>query len=215
MNLLFLGASNTDCGHCFTPDNLGTGYVKFFHESFAPLCNSKNILLSLTNGGTDGFTFPRIYEKWKQFYGNIFYDAVIISGGINEVGVIHNTELTGIRKKEFLKHSCASLESLLIDLDQKGIPHILIIQPYLFSCPDYLNLWMPTLEEVDRLIRQCISEFRGSASISYLPTRAAFDKLTRAMGIQSVTTDGIHLTEAGHRCLAKLLTDSLGQLFTH
>ena len=62
MKYLFLGASNTDCDHCFTPDNLGKGYVKFFalRQAFAGD--------TVINGGTNGFTYPRILQKYLAFY---------------------------------------------------------------------------------------------------------------------------------------------------
>lgn len=59
MNLLFLGDGITDCDHCFTADNLGLGYVKKI--SLLP-----GVIAA--NGGTDGFIFPRVLQKWEQMY---------------------------------------------------------------------------------------------------------------------------------------------------
>ena len=68
MKYLFLGASNTDCDHCFTPDNLGKGYVKFFalRQAFAGD--------TVINGGTNGFTYPRILQKYLAFYREERFD---------------------------------------------------------------------------------------------------------------------------------------------
>lgn len=119
MKLLFLGASNTDCGHCFSEDNLGYGYVKVVHDlllqkaqkdypsemslstsdssvqikadhSGTPGNLPKGICTStvIINGGTDGFTFPRILRKWEQSWKRTAFDAVFILGGINEVGAL-------------------------------------------------------------------------------------------------------------------------------
>lgn len=210
MNLLFLGASNTDCGHCFTSDNLGTGYVRFVYESLQALCMKRGLPLSVTNGGTDGFTFPRIFEKWSRMYRGNPCDAVVILCGVNEVGVIHNTGLTKDQTAAYLSNSKKSLSHLLHELTGEGVPHILLLEPFLFRRPDYLNLWMPTLEQVRAMICSCVpTEASPAGPVHYLPTQQRFDCLAAQLGLNQVTSDGIHLTEAGHRHLAKQVTDAL------
>lgn len=224
MNLLFLGASNTDCGHCFTPDNLGTGYVKFVFENLKAICLEHDQKLTVTNGGTDGFTFPRIYEKWNRMYRGTAYDAVVILGGVNEVGVIHNTGLTEAQADAYLHDSEKALSCLLQELIAEGVPHILVVEPFLFGTLDYLNLWKPTLTRVRQLIHSCIcsygnfSETTATSSenhpsrLHYILSQKALDLLAEKIGLNQVTSDGIHLAEAGHLYLAEQLTEFLTPL---
>ena len=221
MNLLFLGASNTDCGHCFTPDNLGNGYVKFVFEKLQGNCLERGLNLTVTNGGTDGFTFSRIYEKWNRTYRGTAYDAVVILGGINEVGVIHNTGLTDVQADAYLHDSAKALSCLLQGLIAEDVPHILVVEPFLFGTPDYLNLWKPTLGRVRHLIHNCICSYRNFSEsimtrsekrqsfLHFLPIQAELNQLAEEIGLNQVTSDGIHLAEAGHLHLAEKLTEFL------
>lgn len=213
MNLLFLGASNTDCGHCFTSDNLGEGFVKLTYERLSVICRDKCRILSFTNGGTDGFTFPRIYQKWKTAYQTSSYDAAVILGGINEAGVIQNTALSPSQSKEYIQFSSRALTDLLLDLSHHGISHIFLLEPFLFPCPAYLELWIPTLEEIRTMIQDCINRYTGTAVLQYIPTQQELSSLAAQKGIDAVTTDGIHLTQDGHRCLSELLIPYLIRLF--
>ena len=213
MNLLFLGASNTDCCHCFTPDNLGTGYVKFVFEHLQGYCLERGLNLTVTNGGTDGFTFPRIYEKWSRMYRGTAFDAVVILGGVNEVGVIHNTGLTEDQTGAYLHDSEKALSCLLQGLIAEGVPHIFVVEPFLFGTPDYLNLWKPTLKRVRHFIHNCVSitttSEKNPSRLYFLPIQAELNQLAEKIGLNQVTSDGIHLAEAGHLHLAEKLTEFL------
>ena len=109
MKILFLGASNTDCGHCFTPDNLGDGYVKLTKEQL----EASGIPAAAVNGGTDGFTFPRIYRKWLANWKDASFDAVCILGGINEVGALMDSGRTAAQRDAYLADAADALARLL------------------------------------------------------------------------------------------------------
>ena len=106
MNILFLGDSITDCDHNFTGDNLGNGYVKKL--SLLPC-------VAAVNGGTDGFTFPDVLRKWRLMYARNPYDRIVMTCGINDVGLI--ADLTEADRQEdasaFLTESMSSLRAFL------------------------------------------------------------------------------------------------------
>ena len=77
--ILFLGDSITDCDHCFTKDNLGTGYVKY-------MADGNDNRFSLINGGVDGFTLSRIERKWQRTWKGQCFNTVFLLGGINDIG---------------------------------------------------------------------------------------------------------------------------------
>lgn len=233
MKLLFLGASNTDCGHCFSEDNLGYGYVKIVHDlllqtaqkdipsdmsrstadcsvqikadrSGTPGNLPKRICTSIIiiNGGTDGFTFPRILRKWEQSWKGTAFDAVFILGGINEVGALMDSGMDEPSRRKLLQRSADALSALLSGLLASGCPQIFVLEPFLFDTPQYLKSWMGTLEEVRGIIRQTVASHRR---IYLLPTQPLLDDAVQRFGISAITKDGIHLAQQGHRVLAEMI----------
>lgn len=255
MKLLFLGASNTDCGHCFSEDNLGYGYVKMVHDLLlqeAQKDSSSEISLStsdcsvqikadrsgtpgnlpkgictstiIINGGTDGFTFPRILRKWEQNWKRTAFDAVFILGGINEVGALMDSGMDETSHRELLQHSADALSELLVGLSDSGCPQIFVLEPFLFDTPQYLKSWMSTLEEVREMIRQtvpvCLNRLnfnilqmqtvkKHPCRIHLLPTQPLLDDAIQRSGISEITKDGIHLTQEGHHVLAEMIVKSI------
>lgn len=240
MNILFLGDSITDYDHCFTSDNLGNGYVKKL--SLLPG-------VFATNGGTDGFTFPDVLRKWRLMYAQNKYDRVVMTCGVNDVGVI--ADLTAAGRHEaaaaFLEDSITALRTLLNELNgmtdmQKSsscrqrqnesapssaqsamqnrnntappaaflrTSDILLLEPFLFPIPQARMHWLPILLEVREGIQKAIA---NAPCTRYVPTQAALDALATELGYPAVTIDGIHLTDKGHECLAKLVADALGKI---
>ena len=154
MNLLFLGASNTDCGHCFTPDNLGNGYVKIIRERL----DSSSI--SIINGGSDGFTFPRILEKYLAFYSKTKFSGAVVLGGINEVGMLSDNGLSPQRCQALLEGSGEALKKLLLALFSNETREIYLLEPFLFSRPSRLLAWTPAYEAVRSRILSCMEPFK-------------------------------------------------------
>ncbi len=194
MNILFLGDSITDCGHCFTEDNLGNGYVKFVAEAYGNC--------TVQNGGTDGFTLPRILQKWERMYRGTYHDIAVILGGINDVAVATDTGLTSGQAARYLEQSETALRELLNELILDGTKHVFVIEPFLFEKPDWLLQWRPCLEEMRIRIRHAVP---ADTRISLLSVQASLDELVHKLGLSAVSPDGIHLTRIGHRCIADLL----------
>ena len=139
--------------HSGTPGNLPKG-----------ICTSTVII----NGGTDGFTFPRILRKWEQSWKRTAFDAVFILGGINEVGALMDSGMDETSHRELLLHSADALSALLSGLSSSGCPQIFVLEPFLFDTPQYLKSWMGTLEEVRGMIRQTVASVLP-AFLVYVP----------------------------------------------
>lgn len=208
MKLLFLGASNTDCDHCFSKDNLGYGYVKMVHDLLQKKRSECNKIfddpLVVVNGGTDGFTFPRIYQKWKMTWQGTAFDAVFLLGGINEVGALMDSGMDEASHQKLLRHSSDALTSLLSDLPRSNCRKIFVLEPFLFDTPQYLKSWMRTLAEVQQMIRQTVTAF-PPASVRLLETQSFLDEAAQNLGLLEVTKDGIHLAQMGHFTLAEII----------
>lgn len=156
MNILFLGDSITDCDHCFTRDNLGHGYVKYLAEALPAH--------TMINGGTDGFTFPRIYQKWKNMFRETTCDTAVILGGINDVAVLMETGLDSMRSAAFLDTSRAALYSLLQGLMAGGTGKIILIEPFLFEEFGWTASWSAGLERVKGMIHDVFGECSSQVS---------------------------------------------------
>ena len=234
MKLLFLGASNTDCDHCFSKDNLGYGYVKMVHDlllqkaispsssKLSEFTTAKSSSFLLVNGGTDGFTFPRIFQKWDRTWRETAFDAVFVLGGINEVGALMDSGMTQKAQQELLHHSADTLTALLTGILCSECPRIFVLEPFLFDTPAYLKAWMEMLEKVREMIRKTVLSCGGNvlsesdtlSDICHLPANRVFslalqpllDDAVRRHGILSITKDGIHLAPEGHRIVAEMLT---------
>ncbi len=207
-DILFLGDSITDCDHCFSSDNLGYGYVRMLAQRPG---------VTAVNGGTDGFTFPRVLQKWRRMFSGRRYDHAVVTCGINEVGVIVNTGIRPWEAERYLDTSMESLRLLLAGLlqctgpeaqqSEPGAASVLLLEPFLFPEPKARIPWFPLLETVRQDIQAVVSDFAPRAQ--YLPVQDALDELAGDRGYGAVTTDGIHLTEFGHERLAALVAEAL------
>lgn len=241
--ILFLGDSITDCDHCFTGDNLGTGYVKYMAEALSEnSIQSTNIAscqrqsqtdnlselqrfpdqrklprrmspgdcneVSLINGGVDGFTLSRIYRKWQRMWEGQCFDTVFLLGGINDIGDIMAHGDVEEVAASVLADALDAFDTLLRGLIASGCRRIVVIEPFLFSVPEELVTWCLRLNALCQLLRtrtvQIQNDF-SSARISCISVQERFDAAATKDGMQSMTTDGVHLTEHGHRILAEIL----------
>ena len=223
MKLVFLGDSITDCGHCFTADNLGNVYVKHVSMGLLPSC-------TVENGGTDGFTFPRILKKWEQFYSHKPYDIVVVLGGINDVAEAidgasyafapvypsaSSSYSESPKQSAYDPDILAQSESALFNLINKvftaGTSHIILIEPFLFPNPAFLSLWQGALEDMRKRIRSAAFPY---PHVHLLSPQPFLDEIALEKGISALTSDGIHLTDLGHRQLSRLILDTLHPLIS-
>lgn len=229
-NFLFLGDSITDCSHCFTPDNLGDGYVKLIAEQIDSC--------SVVNGGTDGLTFPAICRKWQRSYASQPFDTVSILGGINDVGAVMDSGMSESQIRAQLLNSELALKKLLSGLLEQRTSLILLPEPFLFPYPHYLQTWMGRLEQMRDLIRTAVTSlsFRpdvlsdrnayppvlrkkaldspltfgiSDSEIRIIPLQPALDAFAERHGFAAVTTDGIHLTQDGHQIVCNCILSEL------
>ena len=199
--ILFLGDSITDCDHCFTKDNLGTGYVKY-------MADGGDNRFSLINGGVDGFTLSRIERKWQRTWKGQCFHTVFLLGGINDIGDIMAHGNTETAAASILADASEAFCSLLRGLITSGCHRIVVVEPFLFSVPEELLTWRPRLNSRCQLLRARTAQMQAdfpAVSLSCISVQERFDTAAEKDGTRSMTVDGIHLTKRGHRMLAKIL----------
>ena len=109
--LTCLGDSITDCDHCFSRDFLGNGYVKMLSDRFKRDGSDYQV----RNYGTDGFTINRLLQR-IQGDSDFTSDIITILIGINDIGLIMNTDRTPFQQRNmlffFLQMLCRSYNNI-------------------------------------------------------------------------------------------------------
>ena len=190
--ILFLGDSITDCNHSFEPENLGYGYVRMISEEL----NTPEKQYQIINKGNDGFTVPAVRRLWKRSCLNLKPDFITILIGINDLAVIKNTRVTpSVALAEFRDQYQALIDDIRVMTDCP----IHLMEPFIFPHPAEYALWEPELLKMNSMIQEL-------ASANRLGFLSLWDHLKSAaleQGYPGITTDGIHLTVAGHQMISK------------
>lgn len=195
-NLLFLGDSITDCSHLFDSENLGYGYVRMISEQI----NTPDKNYQMQNMGNDGFTVSAVRRLWKRRCLQEKSDLITILIGINDLAVIKNT---GITSSVGLAQFRETYQKLLEEIRMVTVCPILLMEPFVFPRPAEYLLWEDDLTAMNAVIK----ELALSNGAVFLPLWESLREAANKLGISGITTDGIHLTAAGHKIIADRWVD--------
>ena len=179
------GDSITDCGHCFSPDFLGDGYVKMLAERF----HREGYEIQMRNCGTDGFTVQRLLQRV-----------------INDIGMMMNTDRTPAQQEEMMGSFQEHYLELLTILTKSSCS-VILMEPFVFSCPAFYENWKPLLQKMSQIIRTLSIQFR----LPFLSLQKELDEEVRRYGYSAITTDGVHLTRQGQQFLADRLYSCIAE----
>lgn len=195
-HLLCLGDSITDCGRLFDDPPLGNGYVHLLSRKL----KEQNMHWNITNCGVNGFTTARLLANAEPFYLPQKADLVTILIGINDIGLMMNTNRTADQKKQMMNHTLAQYRQLLQCLSRLKCP-VILMEPFIFPCPREYQNWIPLVETLSQGIFHLSEEFH----FPYLLLHHYLNKEAKRLGTETLTPDGIHLTPYGHELLADKL----------
>lgn len=197
-HLLCLGDSLTDCERLYSPDGLGYGYVHQLHTSL-----NQRKPWTVTNRGVNGFTLNRVLESLPHSDPDQKPDVVTVLVGINDVGLwMANPSIPLFHQTARFRLNLTRLLKLLT-----GDPAcaVCMLEPFVFPHPaEYWN-WFEPLAAISQITEELCGEYHAG----FLPLHRAMNDLARQVGYPVLTTDGIHLTAAGHRILAAKLMEYL------
>ncbi len=203
MNLLFLGDSLTDCGRLFDRQGLGDGYVRMIQTTLKTSFSD----LSILNRGVDGFTVSRVYGMWKSLpeRQKSSFEIVSILVGVNDAAEWMSDPERQNTLPESMRDFAGIYEDLVTDILDYGIPRIVLMEPFIFSCPQEFLLWRPVLAEISASIQKIAKTYR----LDFLPLQKALDQAAEKEGFSAVTLDGVHLTKRGNELIAREWTNAL------
>lgn len=199
-HLLCLGDSITDCGRLFQNPPLGSGYVYLLSQKLKE--NKMN--LRITNCGVDGFTTSRLLANAELFYLPLKADVITILIGINDIGLIMNTSFLPGQQEKILNHSLAQYRKLLLCLSQANCP-IILMEPFIFPWPLEYQNWISPVRNMSQGIGHLAEEFH----CPFIRLHDFLNEQAQLLGTETLTPDGIHLTETGHHLLAEKLYQQL------
>lgn len=192
-----LGDSITDADRLFSPNGLGHGYVNQLNT----MLNGKTNTFEIVNRGVNGFTVSRLLENVNRDCIDRYPDIVTILIGINDVGLMMNTNRTPSQQKEMLANFGRYYRQLLEKIRQHTNCTTLLMEPFIFPYPrEYMN-WIPFVEHLSGQIGDLASEYH----CPYILLHDRLNQTAEADGYASITMDGIHLTPNGHTILAEQL----------
>lgn len=205
MKLLFLGDSITDAYHCFDPDNLGEGYVRMIHAKLQSCLKNTSLSndltshnLSITNKGIDGFTVFRVYDMWRSLPNKDCWDIVSILVGVNDVGMWMDREHLDTWIQSSVSDFARTYEDLVTDILDHDISNVILMEPFIFPCPEKYSIWQPWMRKISSHIQNIAKRYH----LTFLPLQKILSESVSKEDYPSITTDGIHLTEKGNRILA-------------
>ena len=114
MQIICLGDSITDCNHLFEDFPLGNGYVQMLSEMSQKHTINISGTMQFKNYGIDGFTVARVLENVRLQRIPLYRSPVVtLLIGINDIGMMMNTDRTEIQKQQMMQDFSLHYEQLL------------------------------------------------------------------------------------------------------
>ena len=149
----------------------------------------------ILNKGIDGFTIARILQNVNRDCINLHPDFVTIQVGINNIGLIMNTDRTPSQQTEMMAAYVEEYTELLSKITAHTNAGIVLVEPFVFPHPKEFINWIPHVKTLSGHIRELADIF----GCEFLPMHQLLNQEARRLGYDAVTTDGIHLTPHGDR----------------
>lgn len=200
--IVFLGDSITDAGRKASPNQLGNGYVHIFSENL----EVSDRTWIVVNRGADGASTEQVAEKLRSDCISLHPDYVSILAGINNIGLIVNSEASEQDKLYMLEDAIRAYHEMLFDLSRETVAEIITLEPFIFPLNGMYEDWVPWQQKMSKNIQKLARNYGAH----FVPVQEPLDKKIAELGYDAITTDGIHLTPKGHAILADLVKNAFG-----
>ena len=136
MQIICLGDSITDCNHLFEDFPLGNGYVQMLSEMFQKHTINISDTMQFKNYGIDGFTVARVLENIRLQRIPLHRSPIItLLIGVNDIGLMMNTDRTEFQKKQMMQDFVAHYKELL-KLLTRDARQVILMEPFIFPHPE-------------------------------------------------------------------------------
>lgn len=187
-HLLFIGDSITACGrNMHSP--LGNGFV----ADIACELRKSFPKLRISNRGISGNTIADLAFRWKNDCLALEPSMITIMIGINDTWRRYDqgmeTTLT-----DFETYYRSILDQTVGTLNAT----VTLCEPFLLATTDEQKLWHIDLDPKRRLIKGLAEEY----DLQFLPLQSVFQKAAQEVDPLTLTEDGVHPTQEGHKIIA-------------
>lgn len=196
--LLFIGDSITDSDHLwdFHAKALGNGYVRMVSEYMDKISDEYEVI----NCGFNGFTTTDLLYYWQKNGKALRPDVVTVLVGVNDIAEYFDMDYKG-----GMWRFSSNYERILTEIRKDTNAKLILMEPFVFMHPPYLQRWHVYVREEIRFIQTMASKYQTG----YVPLYDGFMKAMKVFGEKELTTDGMHLTKKGNELLAALWTQSV------
>ncbi len=203
--LVFTGDSITDCDRLWDArtERLGFGYVRMIYDELREKGSGEQKVqeegcgtvpgFRIYNRGHDGFTAFQMKHRWEEDCISLKPDVVTILVGINDL-YMHIGGAGGYGPEGYRLH----LEEMIKRVRKDTDSDLILMEPFVFPKPLAYAAWEEPLSAFRRELRL----LAGKYQTGFVPLGKLFREAQKRYSLDELTTDGIHLTETGHRLLA-------------
>lgn len=198
---IMLGDSITACQRDYSnnPDDLGKGYVSFVDGLLAACYPSHHI--RVLNRGVPGDTIREINERWQTDVLDLHPDWLLVCIGINDVWQQFDGKHAGQSLVTLAEYEQALDE--LLTTTRPTLKGLILLTPYFIQpCGEPMRTMM---DEYGAAVQRLAQKHRAI----FVDTQAVFDRAVEFSPVQSLASDGAHLTIAGHMILAWAVLQSV------
>ena len=200
--ILFQGDSITDCYRPRDDDRyLGAGYAELVSGEMQYKFGGE---YGFVNRGISGNRITDLFARIKSDIINLKPDYVSILIGVNDVW--HEIESqNGVSTETYEKIYCMLIETLLSEIPDVKI---LIMEPFVSeyiatrATEEQPNKWNDFYNGVLEKAKTA-KRISQKYNLTFVPLQEKFDEAEKRIGIESITTDGVHPTPGGHKLIAE------------
>ncbi|MFB1099210.1 SGNH/GDSL hydrolase family protein [Terribacillus sp. JSM ZJ617] len=181
---VFIGDSITECGRFEDPQDIGDGYVKMIQDE---LKQKKEV--EIANRGVGGNRVTDLAARWEEDVLSLKPDLISVSIGINDVWrQLDQPQMEQVYPDEFRE----VFDKILAETKHTGA-ELYLMEPTIIEENNESKgnqMLIPYVE----IVRELAAKYGARL----VPTHTAFLQTAQT----DLTTDGVHMTDAGNRLMA-------------
>lgn len=196
--LLFQGDSITDAGRDRADgSSLGDGYVSLIAADLAAAGSGVQVL----NRGISGNRVADLRARWQEDAVDLAPDVLSVMIGINDTWRRYDSgDLTTVGDYERDYRA-------ILDRARGAGARLVLIEPFLVPVEDAQWTWREDLDGRIAAVRRLAADFDAAL----LAADGLLNQAAREAGSPAaIAHDGVHLTPAGHACLAAAWQELVG-----